>query len=286
MRKAVVVAVVVMLALPALALDKQGGPRTDKGGPPWRGFNLSGAVMLGAALYNPTYGARPDNSGLALFRYAGHLDIDILGPLLSIPIDVNVFTDRTRGGAALFAPSEFDVIAGITSAQDFGDVSFEEGIRVEHDRPVDMGTFTQTYVDARARSIWRYGEHFSGWFTLGCFLFNPTYAARPDNTGLAFLRYGMHFEVSFLNDLFSLAADATMFTDREVNLINPSELDFTAEVIFHWAPIEVHLAYERDMPLDRPGLVQHFVYVLAAWSFDLDTKAEKAFTDRNPVVSP
>lgn len=279
-------ALIALVALPAAALDKQGGPRAASDGPQYRGFNLSGAVMLGAALYNPTYGARPDNSGLALFRYAGHLDIDILGPLLSIPIDVNVFTDRMRGGAELFAPSEFDVIAGITSLQSFGNISFEEGIRLEHDRPVDMGTFTQTYVDTRVRGIWTYGEHLSGWATLGCFLFNPTYAARPDNTGLAFLRYGFHVEVSFLNDLFSLGADATMFTDREVNIINPSELDFTAEVIFHWAPFEVHLAYERDMPLDRGGLVQHFIYALAVWSFDVDAGAKRAFTDKNPVVSP
>src|SRR5689334_19130105 len=99
-----VVLVGLLVALPAAALDKQGGPRAEGDGPQYRGFNVSGTVMLGAALYNPTYGARPDNTGLALFRYAGHVDVDLLGPLLSIPIDVNVFTDRTRAGAALFAP--------------------------------------------------------------------------------------------------------------------------------------------------------------------------------------
>ncbi|MBK7857123.1 MAG: hypothetical protein IPJ65_00610 [Archangiaceae bacterium] len=275
-----------MAALPAAALDKQGGPRSDSEGPQYQGFNFSGAVMLGASLYNPTYGARPDNTGLALFRYAAHFDVDLLGPLLSIPIDLNMFTDRTRSGAELFAPTEFDVIAGVTSTQDLGPISMEEGVRVEHDRPVDQGTFTQTYVDARVRGIFAAGEHVSGWATLGCFLFNPTYAARPDNTGLAFLRYGLHAELSLFHDLFSIGLDAVMFTDRQVSFMMPSELDLTPELIFHWAPFEVHLAYERDMPLDRGGLTQQFVYVLAAWSFDVDTPAERAFTDRNSVHSP
>ncbi len=279
------VTLTLLIALPAAALDKQGGPREDGDGQA-SGFNVSGAVMLGAALYNPTYGARPDNTGLALFRYAGHLDVDILGPKLSIPIDVNVFTDRLRRGAEIFAPTEFDVIAGVTSTQDFGDLSMEEGLRVEHDRPVDEGTFTQTYVDARWRTIWKYGEHLHGWFTLGCFLFNPSYAARPDNTGLAFLRYGMHYEASFFRDLVSIGVDGTMFTDRTTNVVAPSELDLTAEVIVHFAPFELHVAYERDMPIDRGGLVQHFVYLLAAWTFDLRLPATRAFTDKHPVVSP
>ena len=45
-------------------------------------------------LYNPTYAARPDNTGLALMRYAGHRDVDLIGSRLSIPIDINTFTDR------------------------------------------------------------------------------------------------------------------------------------------------------------------------------------------------
>ena len=76
------------------------------------------------------------------------------------------------------------------------------GARVEHDRPVDTGTFNQTYVDARARYLYSLAEvvpaledvttnDVSGWLTLGAFLVNPTYAARPDNTGNALLRYGV-----------------------------------------------------------------------------------------------
>ena len=57
------------------------------------------------------------------------------------------------------------------------------------------------------------------------------------------------------------------------------------ELILHWRSLEAHLAYERDMPLDRPGFVQQFVYLLAAWSFDL-RGITNAFTDRHPVPSP
>src|SRR5690349_12918534 len=142
--RCVAFALLLLAAAPARALDKQGGPRADSDGPIWEGFNLSGAVMLGVSLFNPSYGARPDNTGLTLMRYAAHVDIDLHGRLLSIPVDVNVFTDRLRGGIAVLAPSEFDIITGVTSTQDLGLISLEEGARVEHDRPVDKGTFTQT----------------------------------------------------------------------------------------------------------------------------------------------
>jgi hypothetical protein len=59
-----------------------------------------------------------------------------------------------------------------------------------------------------------------------------------------------------------------MFTDRQApNKLRPSELDFTPELIGRWSRYEVHLAYERDMPVDRGGLIQQFIYVLASVSF-------------------
>jgi hypothetical protein len=125
----------------------------------------------------------------------------------------------------------------------------------------------------------------SGWVTLGGFLFNPTYAARPDNTGLALLRYSLHAELSTFDDLFSLGVDGTMFTDRLVNVVRPSELDFTVDLIFHKGPFEVHLAWERDMPIDGPGLVQQFVYLLGVWSFDLKNVVQP-LEHKNMVPSP
>ncbi|PZR05965.1 MAG: hypothetical protein DI536_31385 [Archangium gephyra] len=286
------------MATTAFALDKQGSAHGGAVGGNDTSFNFSGALMAGVSLYNPSYAARPDNTGLALFRYAAHFDVDLIGRYLSVPLDVSFFTDATRMGGEVLLPTEFDFIGGITSTFAAGPGDLELGTRVEHDRPIDKGTFTQTYVDARARYLMSFGSLFpklkdalkngdvSGWATLGGFVFNPTYAARPDNSGLALFRYALHGEVSTFDDLLSLGLDATMFTDRTAPVwAAPSELDFTVELIFHWRSLEAHLAYERDMPLDRPGFVQQFVYLLAAWSFDL-RGITSAFTDRHPVPSP
>jgi hypothetical protein len=267
---------------PAWALDKQGSAHGGQVGGGAREFNVSGAGMLGASLYNPSYAARPDNTGLALFRYALHLDVDLLGRMLSIPIDVNVLTDRERKKALIFAPSELDLIGGLTSTNGLTrGFDLELGARVEHDRPVDRGDFNQTYVDARARLLYSaaalspgLGQSLldgdvSGYATLGWFAVNPTYAARPDNSGRALLRYAAHGELSLWHRRLALGADATFFSDRKAdNPVAPSELDVTGELIGRAEPFEVHVAYERDMPIDRGGLTQSLLYLIVAYSFD------------------
>ncbi|MES1184650.1 MAG: hypothetical protein ABUL60_12625 [Myxococcales bacterium] len=266
----------------AWALDKQGSAHGGQVGGGANEFNVSGAAMLGASLYNPSYAARPNNTGLALFRYALHLDVDLLGRLLSIPIDVNVLTDRERKKALVFAPSELDLIGGLTSTNSLTrGFDLELGARVEHDRPVDRGNFTQTYVDARARLLYSAAAlspslgrslldgDVSGYVTLGWFAVNPTYAARPDNTGRALLRYAEHTELSLWHRRLALGADATFFSDRRAdNPVAPSELDVTGELIGRADPFEVHVAYERDMPIDRGGLTQSLLYVIVAYGFD------------------
>src|SRR3954464_7440654 len=86
--------------LPVRALDKQGSAHGGQVSGAESGFALSGSLLGGAAIFNPSYAARPDNSGHALLRLAPHLDMDLIGSRLSIPVDVNVFTDRDRPGAA------------------------------------------------------------------------------------------------------------------------------------------------------------------------------------------
>jgi len=264
----------------AHALDKQGSAHGGDLGGPSRGLGLSGSLMLGSSLYNPTYAARPDNSGLALMRYAAHADLDLIGHRLSIPLDLNFFTDREEDGAEKLAPSEFDLITGATSTWPLGQGALELGARIEHDRAVDRKSGQQTYADARARYLFSVaklapgvrsalrGGDLSGWATLGWFAYNPSYFARPDNTGRALFRYAAHMTVSMFDDLVGLGLDATFFTDRKADSkLRPSELDLTPELVFHFEDFEAHLAYERDMPLDRGGLTQHFVYLLASWSF-------------------
>jgi hypothetical protein len=266
----------------ALALDKQGSAHGGQVGGDAKEFNLSGAAMLGASLYNPTYAARPDNSGLALFRYALHLDVDLLGRQLSIPLDVNVLTDRERRRARVFAPSELDLIGGVTSTNGLAKgFDLELGARVEHDAPVDRGDLTQTYVDARARLLYSVAAlspalanslkdgDVAGFATLGWFVVNPSYAARPDNSGRALLRYALHGDAAMWHRRIALGADGTFFTDRNASSpVGPSELDVTGELIGRAEPFELQLAYERDMPIDRHGLVQSLLYVVVAYGFD------------------
>jgi hypothetical protein len=299
-------AAVLVTTSQAHALDKQGSAHGGAVAGEDDGFDIEGALLYGVSLYNASYAARPANTGLTLFRYALHADIDLVGRRLSIPLDVNMFTDRMRSGLRKLVPSEGDVIAGVTSTWAVGPGALELGTRVEHDRTLDATTEelrispdSQTYVDMRARwlysaaAVWsKLGEALgdgdvSGWLTLGWFTFNPTYAARPDNTGSALFRYAVHSELSIIQDHISFGLDATMFTDRRnANFFGPTELDFTPEVIVRAPPIEVHVAYERDMPLDRGGLVQHFVYLLAGYEFDLAHIQPGPLETRGHIVSP
>jgi len=290
----------------ARALDKQGsahGGAVSAGGLDDDAFDVSGALTLGTAVVNPSYAARPDNTGLALMRYAAHADVDAVGRKLSIPLDVNLFSDRTRRGAGVFDPSELDVIGGLTTTRPVGPGDFELGARVEHDRPVDRGLFaggqfTQTYADVRARYLYSLRKiapsvgrdlvdgDLSGWGTLGWFAINPSYAARPDNSGLALFRYTAHTELSVWHDHMSLGVDGTFFTDRRVAALRPSECDLTYEVIGRDGVFEMHLAYERDMPVDRGGLVQSFVYALLVYDFDLRRDVLEPLESRSHIPSP
>jgi hypothetical protein len=292
---------VVLLVRQADALDKQGsahgGAVASENAD--NGFDVSGSLILGVSPINQTYAARPDNTGLALMRYAGHADIDLIGRKLSIPVDINMFTDKTRRKLAVFAPTEFDFIAGVTTTHSItsgGD--FELGARVEHDSPVDRGGFTQSYADVRGRYLYSLAKlwpslgrdlvdgDINGYLALGWFAFNPTYAARPDNSGSALFRYVAHTELSVWHDYLSIGLDGTMFTDRRsADPVGPTELDLTYEFIVHVAPFECHVAYERDMPLDRRSLIQDFVYALFVYDFDLKHTAAP-LEPRGVVPSP
>lgn len=280
----------VLSASGARALDKQGSAHDAEVYGADSGFNASGTLIFGTSLYNPSYPARPGNTGLALYRYAAHADIDLVGRRLSLPIDLNAFTDAARTGGRRLVPSEGDVIAGITSTWLAGPGAIELGLRGELDSTLDAttqelqagaGQNSQGYVDTRARYLYSLrgitpalgralGDgDVSGYFTLGWFAYNPSYSARPDLSGIALLRYAGHVEVSVWGDRIAAGFDVVMFTDRNTpNPARPSEVDLTPEMIAHAPPFEVHLAYERDMPVDRGGLVQDYAYALFGWHFD------------------
>jgi hypothetical protein len=284
-RRAGVVLVLAMVAawlpLPARALDKQGSAHGGSVSGADSGFALSGSLLGGIAFFNPTYAARPDNTGKALLRVAPHLDVDLIGSRLSIPIDLNVFTDRERPGLNKLVPSELDVITGLTSTWPVGPSAIELGARVERDMPVDRGGLSQSYGDVRARWLWslaafqpsvrdalRDGD-ISGYVTLGWFAYNPSYAARPDNTGRALFRYAAHGGLSAFDSRLLFSVDTTLFTDRRESPVAPSELDLTLDAGTTLGPVELHVAYERDMPIDQGTLIQQFAMLYVTWGFEL-----------------
>jgi hypothetical protein len=243
---------------------------------------LSGSLLFGVAAYNPSYAARPDNSGLALLRLAPHFDFDLIGRHLSIPLDVNLFSDRERAGLEKLLPSELDVITGLTSSWPLGAAAAVEfGARGERDMAVDRAGRSQSYVDGRSRLLYSLAAawpsvepalrngNVSGALTLGFFAYNPSYAARPDNTGRALLRYGFSSSLDAFEHRVGIGVDLTSFSDRRTNGVSPTELDVTPSVSYRLPFAQLQVAYERDMPLDRAGLVQQLVMAAASFDFQI-----------------
>lgn len=85
----------------------------------------------------------------------------------------------------------------------------------------------------------------------------------------------------------AVGLDATFFTDKRAsNVMAPSELDLTGELIGRYDPLEVHVAYERDMPSDRGGLTQSLLYVVVAYGFDLHERLHPPPAAPRPQAPP
>jgi hypothetical protein len=292
-----------MQAVPALALNKQGA-RTDDDEEQNKGFpvNLSGYLFAGGFLFNPTYAARPNNTGLAAFRFGLHLDLDLYRRWLTISYDENTFTDGGSERRNLFLPTEHDHIVGLLSTIGIArHTALTLAVHYEIDSPATEPSdefqaswplthfdanrqpqpypagYTQSYVDAYARITYE-AEHFTIFAALGGFLYNPSYAARPDNAGLALFRYQLHGEVSPLPWL-SIRLDFNAFTDREEGWFTPTELDVLSEIALKWRSFELHLDGEADLgigsysgvdhPSPTPGLRQFYLASVVQWSFDI-----------------
>lgn len=172
------------------------------------------------------------------------------------------------------------MIGGLTSTWPLGvAAALEAGARFERDMGVDHRGVTQSYVDARTRllyslaTVWHGldraldGGGLSGACTFGWFAYNPSYAARPDNTGRALLRYELGLNLDGLRHRLGVGVDLTSFSDRATNGVQPTELDLTPSVSYRVGAAVFQLAYERDMPLDRGGLVQQLLVAAAAFDF-------------------
>jgi len=104
---------------------------------------------------------------------------------------------------------------------------------------------------------------------LSDFMDNTSFRARPDNTGLVKYRYLGHLELQPHWSPVVLVLDTNFFTDKEQdNEFRPSEWDQAIGFLYRYEQWAGLLRYERDMPIDKSGLVQAFAEVQGLWHQD------------------
>ena len=238
---------------------------------------LFGGYFLSAAfLSNPTFAARPDNTGLVGLRHMLHLETDLYKQYLTFYTDQNFFSDRTKGWIEL---SEWDGTFALTGLVD----RFGWRIQYERDAPLDRSGLKQAYADSLATARFQAIQDLSWWRAMfpnqnltayagaGWLFHNSNYFARPDNTGKALFRYVAHADLDLYKNRIVLYGDMNLFTDREAgNTLNPTELDWIIGLAVRVREdMELSLYREQDQPLDKPGLVQKYVAVQLRYSFDV-----------------
>lgn len=246
-----------------------------------KGYQLEatgGYLYFGGFFQNPTFAARPDNSGLVLTRYGLHLDVQPTA-WATISYDSNFFSDKQASNS--LRPSEWDnhlALAGRWKA-------LELSLHAERDAPADRGGLVQAFAEVQGRLFWSLADlaptlaarfpqqEFAGFVAVGDLFATDHYFARPDNTGSALLRYVGHVDLTLWkhgNLKVFANLDANVFTDRQAgNPVRPSELDLIATVGGRWRDWELAVMRESDTPLDRSGLVQSYYAVMLRWYFDL-----------------
>jgi hypothetical protein len=273
-----------MGARPAYALEKYGRPlpalEADKDGPTPNGREeeeslIGGYFLSSAFVSNPSFTARPDNTGLVGLRHMLHLETDLFKQYLTVYTDQNFFSDRTNGWIKL---SEWDDTYGLTGL--VGHWGWR--VQYERDKPLDRRGLQQLYADALVTYRFKAGQDWTWWKRLlpnqdltayagpGWLFFNKSYFARPDNTGAALFRYVGHFDLDLYQERVILFGDVNMFTDRTArSRIRPSELDWILGIAVRWRDYELSLYQESDQPLDRGGLVQKYWAVQVRVAFDV-----------------
>lgn len=105
--------------------------------------------------------------------------------------------------------------------------------------------------------------------SLSDFVDNSSFRARPDNTGIVKYRYLGHFEIQPHWAPIALALDTNFFTDNDArNEFRPSEWDQAIGFLYRYEQWAGLLRYERDMPIDKGGLVQAFAEIQGLWHQD------------------
>lgn len=265
---------------PAIALDKYGRPLpalgTSETGTPERAARqwLRGYLLTAVFADNPTFVARPDNTGLVGLRHMVHLETDLYEDLIQFYTDQNVFSDRRRGWIEL---SEWDTTFALTGSIN----QWGWRLQYERDAPLDRSGIKQIYADgvvtyrfaqANRSAQWRRrfpDQNLSVYVGGGWLFHNESYFARPDNTGRALFRYLAHADLDLYRNRLVLFVDTNWFSDRSRrDKITPTELDWIVGLAFRWNEYELAVLHERDLPLDRGGLVQRYTAIQLRYEFE------------------
>ena len=292
MRRSRTIPIIMLLAAcftgsPASALEKYGRPlpsmEQPEGQRPEEDTLFSGYFLTAAFVKNPTFAARPDNTGLVGLRHMLHLETDLYRQDLTFYTDQNFFSDRTRGWIEL---SEWDGTYALTGLID----RFGWRLQYERDAPLDRSGIKQAYADilltarfqASADAEWwrrRFPkQNLTAYAGAGWLFHNSSYFARPDNTGRALFRYVAHADVDLYQNTAVLYADVNLFTDRQAgNQASPTELDWIVGLALRWNDVEFSLYHEQDQPLDRGGLVQRYLALQLRFAFDVPRRVLAGF---------
>jgi len=236
---------------------------------------IAGYLLTGAFISNPSFAARPDNTGRVGLRYMLHAETDLYRKYLTFYSDQNFFSDRDNGWIVL---SEWDQTYGFTGTIEH----WSWRTQYERDAPLDRSGLKQSYADALVNYRIRSGEDWSWWqemfpknnltayVGLGWLFYNQNYFARPDNTGRALLRYVGHFDLNLYREKVLLFGDFNMFTDRSAsNAAKPSELDWIIGLAMRWRDFELSFYHEQDRPIDRSSFNQEYWAVQLRFAFDV-----------------
>jgi hypothetical protein len=78
-----------------------------------------------------------------------------------------------------------------------------------------------------------------------------------------------HADLDLYRNRVVFFVDGNFFTDRSAsNVLTPSEFDLVMGLALRYQDVELALIHERDMPLDRGGLVQRYVALQLRYEFD------------------
>ena len=236
---------------------------------------FGGYFLTAAFVSNPTFAARPDNTGLVGLRHMLHLETDLYKQYLTFYTDQNFFSDRTNGWIEL---SEWDGTYAFTGVVNH----FGWRLQYERDAPMDRSGIKQAYADTLITAKFQAVQDLPGWRRqwpnqnltayagAGWLFHNSNYFARPDNSGRALFRYVAHADLDLYRNKVVLYGDVNFFTDREAsNQARPSELDWIVGLAVRWRDMELAFYREQDQPLDRGGLVQKYLAVQLRFSFDV-----------------